>query len=276
MSHVIEVGFSGDPKDVVAKARAAAEKHGATFTGDHVTGTFAGNGIAGGYTFNDKVVVVTIDSKPDFAPWPMVETAIRGFFETAATDLATVGEASRGPKADAIIRKHVLWSSGAGLIPIPLADVAAVTAVQVSMLRDLTKLYRSELSESVLENFVTALTGGMVARIGASVVKAIPGIGTLIGGASMSIMSGAATYAVGRVAKTQLEKDGSLANVDMANAKREYSAAYEQGKQYVEHLKDEDKDDTIGKLERLGKLRADGVLTEDEFQAQKARLLGRT
>ena len=276
MSHVIEVGFSGDPKDVVAKAKAAVEKHGATFTGDHVTGTFAGNGIEGGYTFNDKVVVVTIDRKPDFAPWPMVETAIRGFFETASGDLVTVGEAPRGPKADAIIRKHVLWSSGAGLIPIPLADVAAVTAVQVSMLRDLTKLYRSELSESVLENFVTALTGGMVARIGASVVKAIPGIGTLIGGASMSIMSGAATYAVGRVAKTQLEKDGSLANVDMANAKREYTTAYEQGKQYVEHLEDEQTDDTIGKLERLAKLRADGVLTEDEFQDQKARLLKRT
>jgi hypothetical protein len=27
-------------------------------------------------------------------------------------------------------------------------------------------------------------------------------------------------------------------------------------------------------LERLAKLRADGVLTEDEFQAQKAKILG--
>ncbi len=33
-------------------------------------------------------------------------------------------------------------------------------------------------------------------------------------------------------------------------------------------------DDLIGALERLGKLRDSGVLTEAEFAAQKARLLG--
>ena len=33
-------------------------------------------------------------------------------------------------------------------------------------------------------------------------------------------------------------------------------------------------DDLINQLERLGQLRASGVLTEDEFAAQKARLLG--
>ena len=31
---------------------------------------------------------------------------------------------------------------------------------------------------------------------------------------------------------------------------------------------------TTTELERLGKLRADGVLTEEEFQAQKAKILG--
>jgi hypothetical protein len=31
---------------------------------------------------------------------------------------------------------------------------------------------------------------------------------------------------------------------------------------------------TTGELERLAELRAKGVLTEDEFQAQKARILG--
>jgi hypothetical protein len=33
-------------------------------------------------------------------------------------------------------------------------------------------------------------------------------------------------------------------------------------------------DDQLAKLERLGALRASGVLTEDEFQEQKRRLLG--
>lgn len=244
MSRVIEVAFSGDPNAVVTKARAAAERHGAVFEGDHVAGKFSGNGIAGHYRFTENVVVVTIETKPDFAPWPLVETAIRGFFESAtpqpaaaepATTIATDGTRRR-ERADTLIRRHVLWSSGAGLIPIPLADVAAVTAVQVTMLDELSKLYGATLTKTTLENFVTALTGGMIARIGASAFKAIPGIGTLLGGASMSIMSGASTYAVGQVAKKHLEGGDNLANVDMAKAKREYSQAYESGKDYVADL----------------------------------------
>ena len=33
-------------------------------------------------------------------------------------------------------------------------------------------------------------------------------------------------------------------------------------------------EDVIGQLERLGALKAQGLLTEEEFQAQKAKLLG--
>ena len=281
MSKVIEVAFAGDPQAVVDKAKAAAERHGATFTGDRFAGQFSGNGIAGHYRFGDQVVVVTIESKPEFAPWPMVETAIRGFFESdtpaSATERKVTDDgALRRMRCDRIIKKHVLWSSGAGLIPVPLADIAAVTAVQVSMLGDLSKVYGRELSEPVLNNFATALTGGMLARIGASAIKAIPGIGTLIGGASMSIMSGASTYAVGQVAKAELERSGDLSRADLSSAKADYRKAFESGKAYVESLKTEKPaadGDVISKLERLGDLRAKGVLTEAEFQAQKAKLL---
>ena len=260
----------------MTKARTAAQKHGAEFTGDRFAGKFAGNGIEGHYRFAGQIVVVTIEKKPDIAPWPLVESAIRGFFESEPTPAAAKageGPATRRLRAEKIIRKHVLWSSGAGLIPVPLADVAAVTAVQVGMLEELAKLYNVEFSEPVLKNFVTALTGGMLARIGASAVKAIPGIGTVLGGASMSIMSGASTYAVGQVAKRELETTGQLSKVDLARAKAEYSKAYETGKDYVANLEKDPEADVLSKLERLGDLRAKGVLTEAEFQAEKAKLL---
>jgi len=37
----------------------------------------------------------------------------------------------------------------------------------------------------------------VVARVGANVLKLIPGIGSVLGGAAMSAMSGASTYAIG-------------------------------------------------------------------------------
>jgi hypothetical protein len=58
MSRVIEIAYSGDPQAIVDQAKAAT---GAAFTGDHVAGTFAGNGIEGHYRFGDTVVVVTIE-----------------------------------------------------------------------------------------------------------------------------------------------------------------------------------------------------------------------
>ena len=280
MSRTLDIELTADAETVVEKARGAAKKYGAEFTGDRFAGRFSGNSIEGHYTIEGKVAHVTIERKPDFAPWPMVENAIRGFFEVpaeaagAASAASGSGAAARRARAERVIKKHVLWSTGAGLIPIPVADLAAVTAVQVSMLEELAVIHGVQYSESVLKSFVTALTGGMAARLGASALKAIPGLGSVIGGVSMSVMSGASTYAVGQVARRQFDDAADLAKVDLGKAKKDYKEAYEEGKEYVSSLeKDGDKGDTVSRLERLAELRDRGVLTEAEFQAQKKKLL---
>lgn len=281
MSRTLEIELTADAETVVAKAREAAKKYGAEFTGDRFAGRFSGNSIEGHYKIDGKTAHVTIEKKPDFAPWPMVEKAIRGFFEVpvdaaaagAASAASGSGAAARRARAERVIKKHVIWSTGAGLIPIPVADLAAVTAVQVSMLEELAVIHGVQYSESVLKSFVTALTGGMAARLGASALKAIPGLGSVIGGVSMSVMSGASTYAVGQVARRQFDDSADLAKVDLGKAKQAYKEAYEQGKEYVSTLEKEDKEDTVSKLERLAELRDRGVLTEAEFQEQKKKLL---
>ena len=286
MSRTLEIDLAADAEIVVEKARGAAKKYGAEFTGDRFAGRFSGNSIEGHYRIEGRKAHVTIERKPDFAPWPMVEKAIRGFFEVPAEAGAAgasapsgSGVASRRARADRVIKKHVIWSTGAGLIPIPIADLAAVTAVQVSMLEELAVIYGVQYSESVLKSFVTALTGGMAARLGASALKAIPGLGSVIGGVSMSVMSGASTYGVGQVARRQFDDAADLAKVDLGKAKRDYKEAYEEGKEFVSSLEKDDKggkggeQDTVSKLERLAQLRDKGVLTEDEFQAEKKKLL---
>jgi len=280
MSRTLEIDLTADAEIVVEKARLAAKKYGAEFTGDRFAGRFSGNSIEGHYKIDGKIAHVTIEKKPDFAPWPMVEKAIRGFFEVppeeapaAASAASGSGAASRRARADRVIKKHVIWSTGAGLIPIPVADLAAVTAVQVSMLEELAVIYGVQYSESVLKSFITALTGGMAARLGASALKAIPGLGSVIGGVSMSVMSGASTYAIGQVARRQFDDSADLAKVDLGKAKQDYKEAYEHGKDYVTKLEKDEKEDTVSKLERLAELRDRGALTEAEFQAQKKKLL---
>jgi len=185
---------------------------------------------------------------------------------------------SQQTQAEAIIRNHVLWAMGGGLIPIPLVDFAAVTAIQLEMLQQLAQLYGVDYSRSNGKAFVSALTGTTLASLGASFLKAIPGFGTVLGGASMSITSGASTYAVGQVAVSHFSNSGTLNDFVEDNLRTAYNTAFERGKSYVSDLEKEKGDDaaTIYQaLEQLGKLRDQGILTEEEFQTKKQELLAR-
>jgi uncharacterized protein (DUF697 family) len=183
----------------------------------------------------------------------------------------------RKQQADSIINGHILWSLGGGLIPLPFVDVAAVTFIQLDMLEQLARLYEVEYSERIGRSFITALAGTTLAKLGASAIKAIPGVGSLVGGLSMSILSGATTYALGQVAISQMVSGGTLLNLDLEWAKQAYQEAYEQGKHVASKL-EKDKDSSkhvIETLEKLGELKEKGVITEEEFEAQKAKLLER-
>jgi uncharacterized protein (DUF697 family) len=173
---------------------------------------------------------------------------------------------------DRIVREHILWAIGAGLVPLPVLDIVAVTAVQLDMLKQLATHHGVPFTETEGKAWVTALAGNMVARLGANALKLIPGIGTLIGGVSMSILAGASTYAIGQVAIGHFERGGTFTDIDMGRARQVYEEELERGKRVAENLSGEKKD-VIDKLERLAKLREKGILSDEEFEAQKKRVL---
>jgi uncharacterized protein (DUF697 family) len=174
--------------------------------------------------------------------------------------------------SDRIIKEHILWSIGAGLVPLPVLDIVAVTAVQLDMLRQLASHHGVPFTEDEGKAWVTALAGNMVARIGANALKLIPGVGTLLGGVSMSILAGASTYAIGQVAVDHFEKGGTFDSIDMSTARRVYEQELERGKRVAEGLRTEKKD-VVDKLERLAKLHEKGVLSDEELEVQKKRVL---
>ena len=195
--------------------------------------------------------------------------------ETTSDDGVLARE--RSEQADRIIRTHTLWGMGAGLIPVPMFDVLAVSAIQIDMLKQLAEAYDSDFTENLGKTFVTALTGGTFARFGASLIKAVPGVGTLVGGASMSVLSGASTYAVGQVAKRHYETGGNLIDIDLDSARKTYDEALESGKRVVGDLKNREAEskDVYASLERLSDLKQKGVITEEEFEAKKREMLER-
>ena len=178
-------------------------------------------------------------------------------------------------ETDSIINEHVLWSIGAGLVPVPILDIAAVSAIQLDMLKQLSSHYGVKYTESEGKVWLSALTGTMAAKLAANAIKLIPGIGSVIGGVSMSVLSGASTYALGQVALRHFEGKGTLSSIDLGAAKRAFDAELEKGKEVAARLREKKgaSRDVFEKLEKAKEMLDKGVISEDDFDAIKKKLL---
>jgi uncharacterized protein (DUF697 family) len=203
--------------------------------------------------------------------------------------------------AETIIRNHVLWSMGAGLlIPVPVADVLAVSALQLDMIRQLCRVYQVDFAETQGKAVVTALTSSTLAKVGArSLIKFIPGIGQLVGGVASSIFNGASSYALGEVFKKHFESGGTILDFDPERLKKLYREKFEKGRQVAEQLKKEEEGkktsqasatpaatqaaapntpestggSVVDRLKELAQLRDQGIISAEEFEQLKKKAI---
>ncbi len=182
----------------------------------------------------------------------------------------------RSERVDVLIRNNMIYATALGLIPVPWVDLIAVTAVQINMIKSICDEYDINYDESQAKTFITALVGSTFAKLGASLIKSIPIVGTFIGGASMAVLSGATTYAVGKVFKKHFEEGGDLSNFNVDSWKKFYEDMLQEGKkeaEKVEQNKNEDYREIFQKIEKLAQLKEKGIITNEEFQKKKDELL---
>lgn len=124
-----------------------------------------------------------------------------------------------------IVKTYLGWSAGAGLIPVPLIDMVAISGVQLKMIHALSKFYGIPFSRDVAKSIIAALVGGggttVVAGPAASMVKMVPVVGQIAGVLTAPAIASASTYALGRVFVQHFETGGTLLNFD-ADALRRY------------------------------------------------------
>ena len=209
----------------------------------------------------------------------------------------------RSKHADSVIRSHIMFSMGFGLIPIPVVDIFAVSAMQLDMIRQLCKVYDRDFSESQGKAIVSSLTSATLARLaGTSLAKMIPIVGSIVGGVTNSAMAGASTFALGEVFKLHFETGGTILDFDTKRLKKMYSEKFEKGKKVAEELRkqqeaqkqamadaakkvvveeevlDLNKKEKSGavilaKLKELADLKEQGIITDEEFETMKTRLI---
>jgi uncharacterized protein (DUF697 family) len=127
---------------------------------------------------------------------------------------AETTDATRDERALQLVDRLSLWSGAAGLIPVPLVDMAAVGGVQLYMLRRLSEIYEIPFSENRGKSILTSLAGAIapasLATATGSFLKGLPGIGTVIGALTMPAASAGATWLIGKVFIQHFASGGTL------------------------------------------------------------------
>ena len=153
--------------------------------------------------------------------------------------------AVRVAQAEGIIRLNVLWSLGAGILPLPVVDVLALTAIQVKMLKELSDLYEVKFTEGVAKKIVAFLLSsigsvGLGVLVGGSLAKLIPAVGTTLGVATIPMLTGAFTHALGKVFLMHFESGGTVLNFEPLAMRTYFRQEFEKAKETVAQLqKDE-------------------------------------
>ncbi|MFM8442643.1 MAG: YcjF family protein [Methylococcus sp.] len=117
-------------------------------------------------------------------------------------------------KAGEIIASACKWSAATAVIPMPLVDVAALAAVQASMVSEIAKLYGQSYSGDAAKSTVSVLLGTLLPSALLNGIKFTPGVGAIVGVASHAVVGAAASYAVGKVMVRHFENGGTVASFD--------------------------------------------------------------
>lgn len=111
--------------------------------------------------------------------------------------------AQRRKLAHKIVDRHKNYAALGGLVPVPVANIGAVTAINLRMVRQLSALYEVPFERDRTRALIVALVGGAVPTgVGTATTTTlmwvIPG-GLLIGLGAAALTAGALTRGIGHV-----------------------------------------------------------------------------
>lgn len=155
--------------------------------------------------------------------------------ETEKTDLASPEHTAHlYEQGRSIINKKVAWSAGAGILPLPVFDMVAVTGVQLKMIADLCELYKIPFKQSLARPIVISLIGSLGAGILAPALalttfKLVPGISMLLSGTALATTSAGITYAVGHLFLDHFKTGGTLEDFNLVGGRGIFKSKVQEG-----------------------------------------------
>lgn len=149
-------------------------------------------------------------------------------------DAAPMAEGDRLSRARQLVKRYTAASVAPALVPVPLVDLGLIFGVQLKLLHALAGLYEVPFSESRSRALVASLAGGAFpVSLAMSVGRLLPGLGTVAGAATVGVMGGASTYAIGHVFVQHFESGGTFLSFDPEKVRAHYAALFAEGRAEV-------------------------------------------
>jgi uncharacterized protein (DUF697 family) len=143
-------------------------------------------------------------------------------------------------QAQGIIKGHMIGAMSVGLIPLPMVDGVVLIDIQWNLICRLANHYGVPIQQAYKAVLVSAVGGSLpvlLAGIGCSLLKLIPGFGQVAGTLALSNFGAAFTYATGKIFMTHFEHGGTMTDFRANTFKQQFRIEFSRGKRAAEQMR---------------------------------------
>jgi uncharacterized protein (DUF697 family)/GTPase SAR1 family protein len=116
----------------------------------------------------------------------------------ALTAAQKIDPARKAQAAEKAVNAATAAATAAGFTPIPFADAAVLVPIQIGMMAKVATIYDIPMQRATVASLAATTVTTQAGRAAATgLLKLIPGVGTIAGGAITGGVAGTITYAVG-------------------------------------------------------------------------------
>jgi uncharacterized protein (DUF697 family) len=171
----------------------------------------------------DELAVSSAPIANDAAPAANNGASVKSSASPAAKPAASAGVSSDLPPhlaakrrviARRIVERHRTYAAVGGLVPVPVANIASVTAINLRMVQQLSALYQVPFQRDRARAAIVSLIGGAAPSgfgmaTSSALMWIIPG-GMFVGLGVSALSAGALTRAIGQVFAESFENGARL------------------------------------------------------------------
>lgn len=136
----------------------------------------------------------------------------------------------RKQQAEKIINKYILIAMGTAVVPIPYIDALSLIGIQLKMVHELSKLYEVDFKEELVKNIILSF----IASSSSLGVSLLFQKNKVLNRVVMSLLSGAFTYAIGRVFLANYDRGvKSIIDLNLKETEELFNESFEKGKEEI-------------------------------------------